>query len=256
MFTQEERTLLRSRLLDHAATDQRISGAAITGSGATAREDRWSDIDLAFGVTDASDLPQVLADWTARMYAQQLALHHTDVKFGAWIYRVFLLPNTMQIDLGFVAATEFRALAPAFRIVFGEANPPAYVPAPTAESIIGLGWLYALHARSSIARGNFWQAEYMISGVRDNALGLACIRNGLPALHGRGIDRLPTEVTAPFEGSLVRQLESSELVRAFRVVVRGLIGEIRSVDGALASRLQDVLTHLTEDASLSTSQQG
>jgi hypothetical protein len=28
-----------------------------------------------------------------------------------------------------------------------------------------MGWLYALHARSSIARGRVWQAEYMISWV-------------------------------------------------------------------------------------------
>ena len=50
MFTPEERARLRSDLLDHASRDARISGAAITGSAAEEREDRWSDIDLAFGV--------------------------------------------------------------------------------------------------------------------------------------------------------------------------------------------------------------
>ena len=52
MFIPEERVRLRSELLEYAATDKRISGAAITGSAANEREDRWSNIDLAFGVND------------------------------------------------------------------------------------------------------------------------------------------------------------------------------------------------------------
>jgi hypothetical protein len=246
MFTTEERARLRSDLLEYAASDRRISGAAITGSAAAGREDRWSDIDLAFGVGNAVELPTVLADWTAHMYHQHAALHHLDVKSGAWIYRVFLLASTLQVDLAFVPATEFRALAPTFRLVSGEASESRHVPPPPPEDIIGLGWLYALHARSCIARRNLWQAEYMISGVRDNALALACVRHGLPAAHGRGMDLLPSGVTAQFEGSLVRQLDTAELSRAFRVVIHGLLSEIRSVDEELAGRLHEALTHLTE----------
>jgi len=179
MFTQEEREGLRSGLLERAAGDQRITGAAITGSAADGREDRWSDIDLAFGVGDAGEMPNVIADWTAYMYDRHLALHHLDVIAGAWVYRVFLLPSTLQIDLAFVPATEFRALAPTFRLVFGKANEPRHIPAPPVRDMVGWAWLYALHARSCIARGKLWQAEYMISGVRDSALALASIRHGL-----------------------------------------------------------------------------
>ncbi len=246
MFTPEERERLRAGLLEYAAKDQRIRGAAITGSAAAAREDRWSDIDLAFGVNDAAQVPSVLSDWTAHMYHQHLALHHLDVRSGAWIYRVFLLPSSLQIDLAFVPAAEFRPLAPSFRLMFGEANEPRHVPPSPPGDIIGLAWLYALHARSSIARRNLWQAEYMISGVRDHALALACIRHDLPAVHGRGLSRLPSEVAAQFEGSLVRQLDTTELARAFQVVVQGLLNEIRCVDEGLAGRLQETLTSLSE----------
>jgi hypothetical protein len=180
------------------------------------------------------------------MYDQHLALHHLDVKSGAWIYRVFLLPDTLQVDLAFVPATEFRALAPTFRLVFGEANESRHVPPPLPADIIGLGWLYALHARTCIARRKLWQAEYMISGVRDNALALACIRHGLPAVHGRGMDQLPSEVTEPFEGSFIRQLDTAELSRALRVVIQGLLSEIRNVDEELAGRLHEALTWLSE----------
>ncbi|MGA3235578.1 MAG: nucleotidyltransferase domain-containing protein [Bryobacteraceae bacterium] len=249
MYTPIERDRVRSDLLEYAAGDRRVSGAAITGSAADGREDQWSDIDLAFGVGDAAEVPTTLADWTAHMYHQHLALHHLDMQFGAWVYRVFLLASTLQVDLAFVSAAEFRALAPTFRLMFGKANESRHMPPTPPADIIGLGWLYALHARSSIARRKLWQAEYMISGIRDNALALACIRHGLPAVHGRGMDLLPNEVTAPFEDSLVRQLDAAELSRAFRVVIRGLLSEIRSVDAELAERLQDALTRLTETQS-------
>ena len=112
MFNSEERDRIRSHLLEYAAKDRRISGAAITGSAAVAREDQWSDVDLAFGVHTAANLPLVLSDWTAHMYDQHRALHHLDVTSGAWTYRVFLLPNTLQVDVAFVVDTEFAPWRP------------------------------------------------------------------------------------------------------------------------------------------------
>ena len=248
IFTADERERLRASLLERAAKDRRISGAAITGSAAASREDRWSDIDLAFGVKDAVELLHVLSDWTAQMYHQHGALHHFDVNAGAWIYRVFLLSSTLQVDLAFVPAVEFRAMAPSFRLMFGEAKESRHVQPPSAANLIGMGWLYALHARSCIARGKFWQAEYMISGIRDNALALACVRHGLAADHGRGVDLLPKEVASQFEGSLVRQLDAVELARCFRTAMDGLLGEIRCADEALAGRLQAALSLLIDTA--------
>jgi len=244
VFTPEQRARLRSALLEKATGDQRISGVAITGSAAAEQEDEWSDIDLAFGVADHGGIPEVLAAWTAAMYDQHQALHHLDVRSGAWIYRVFLLPNTLQVDLAFVPEEEFRALAPTFRLVSGKAKEPQQGSPPAATDIIGLGWLYALHARSCIARRSLWKAEHMISGLRDQALALACLRHGLPVEHGRGLDQLPNEVTARFEDSLVRHIDGAELSRAFRVAVDGLLNEIRSVDAELAGRLESALLSL------------
>jgi len=244
MFTAEERDRLRGELLERAALDGRISGAAITGSASVAREDRWSDIDLAFGIRNAADLPAVLSDWTAYMYEQHGGLHHCDVRSGEWIYRVFLLRSTLQVDLAFVSASEFRPLAPTFKLIFGDANESRHTAPARAEDVIGLAWLYALHARSCIARRSLWQAEYMISAVRDHALALACLRHGLPAAHGRGMDLLPNDVAAQFTGAFVRELDSGELSRAFRVAIHGLLREIRCVDQELADRLHEVLTSL------------
>jgi hypothetical protein len=246
IFTPEERTRLRSELLEYAACDRRVSAAAITGSAAAEREDEWSDIDIALGVDDASEVQSVLADWTAYMYDRHAALHLLDIKTGSWIYRVFLLPSTLQVDLAFVPATEFRALGPTFRLMFGEAKEPRNPAPPQPMEIVGLGWLYALHARSCIARKKLWQAEYMISGTRDQALALACIRHSLPPVHGRGIDQLPLKVTAPFEGSLIRQMDALELARAFRIVVQILLAETRSVNHDLAEHLEETVTRLSD----------
>ena len=48
---------------------------------------------------------------------------------------------------------------------------------------------HAVRARFCIERGRWWQAEYWISGVRDQALALACHRRGLAVAHGRGLRR-------------------------------------------------------------------
>lgn len=246
MFTAEERGRLRSALLERAAGDPQISGAAITGSAAEGKEDAWSDIDLAFGIANGAALPDVLDDWTAHMYRSHGAVHHVDVRAGAWIYRVFLLPGALQVDLAFAPAAEFRALAPTFRLVSGRANEPAHAAPPPADALIGMAWLYALHVRTSIARGKLWQAVYMINGVRDHALMLAALRHGLPTAHGRGLHELPAVVTATFEESLVQKLDAAELARAFRAVMRPLQAEIRHADGHLAARLAESFIILTD----------
>lgn len=246
MFTPEQRDGLRREILDRAANDDRISGGAITGSLAAGNEDRWSDIDLAFGVRKSEDFPAVLADWTAHMREQHQVLHHFDVRSGAWTYRVFFLPNTLQVDLAFVPAPEFRALSPSFKLVFGSEQEPRLASSAQPADLIGLACICALHARSSLARGHLWRAEYMISGVRDNALALACVRHGLPAAYGRGLDSLPAGVAAKFTNSLAQELAPRELSRALRVAVCGLLSEIRHVDQSLADRLEDFLLSLTE----------
>jgi hypothetical protein len=244
MFTPEERASLRAELLAKSTGDPRITGAAITGSGAADGEDRWSDIDLAFGIEDSTQMGAILSDWTEFMYARHKALHHFDVKAAGWIYRVFLLSSTLQVDLAFVATAEFRPLAASFRLVSGEAQEAQSFPKPVVEDLIGMGWLYALHVRSCIARGNRWQAEYMISGMRDTALALACIRCGHPAIHGRGFDLLPEEVLSRYQGSLVRDLADAELQRVLRVVTEALLWEIRSVDQELGHRLENPLKEI------------
>jgi len=245
MFTPEDRTRLRDALTAAARADPRITGAALTGSAAVGAEDRWSDIDLALAVAGGADPGRVVADWTERLYREGGAVHHLDVYLGDTLFRVFLLANTLQVDLAFWPAAEFGAIGPTFRLLFGTANERPARPPPAAAGLIGMGWLYALHARSSIARGRAWQAEYMVSGMRDQVLALACLRHGAPAVEGRGSDTLPPEATAAVAAGLVRSLDAAELRRAFGVVTEALIAEVERADAGLAGRLAAPLRELT-----------
>jgi hypothetical protein len=246
MFTPEERTRLRDMLIAAARADARVVAAALTGSAALDTEDKWSDIDLAFAVAGDAEFQGVVANWTDRLYREHGAVDHVDLAIGNVIFRVFLLANTLQLDLAFWPAAEFRAIAPSFRLLFGTANEQRILPAPAVGWLIGMGWLHALHARSAIARGKVWQAEYMISGVRDHVLALACVRHRLPAHHGKRIDDLPLEATAGVADSLVRSLDPAELRRAFAAVTEALIAEIEHADAQLSKRLTAPLRELAQ----------
>lgn len=239
MFAPADRERVRDALIAAAQADDRVTAAALVGSSAAGEEDRWSDVDLALAVAD----PAVIEDWTARMYAEHGALHHVDVHATA-LYRVFLLDSTLQVDISFWPADRFGATSPRFRLLFGTAQAPRPPRGPDADELIGLAWLYALHVRSSLARGRRWQAEYMLSHARESALALACLHRGLPAREARGADLLPAEVTGPLERGLPASLEPDELSRAFGAVVEWLIVEVELADLALAARIIPALRSL------------
>lgn len=235
---------MREALIASAHADPRVTGCALTGSASVGLDDRWSDIDLFLGLAPDADSGRVIADWTAMVYAVHDAVHHTDVISGGTTYRVFLLASTLQVDIAFAPAPEFGAIAPTFRLIFGEPADLRWSSPPEAGELIGMGWLYALHARSSLARGRVWQAEYMISGIRDRVLALACLRHGLSPYQGRGMDQLPPEVLAALSQALVRSLEHGELWRSFAAAVAALRVEIAAVDRDLAERLAGPLEEL------------
>ena len=244
MFSPEERDQLREQIVAAARADKRITGAAMTGSSALGTQDAWSDIDLFFGVRDAEQLAGAMSDMTDLMYREHGALHHFDVVAGPATYRVFLVGSTLQVDLAFTPASSFGAVAPSFKVLFGEAVERMPIAPAMAMSLLDYGWLYALHARSSIERGRVWQAEYMISLIRDQAMAAACLRHGLPAREGRGVDRLPPNEKQRLEGALVRSLELAELRRAMRAAIDCLVDEVSQIDAALAARIEPALREL------------
>jgi len=241
MFTSTRRDHVRERVLDVAKSDPRVLAGALTGSTAVGSEDGWSDIDVAFGIADGVELDNVLDDWTTALDKEFGVLDHFDIRPGASIYRVFLLPDGLEIDMGVSPANEFGPRGPQFRPLFGPMQKLDAVPRPDARHLMGLCWHHVLHARSCIERAKPWQAEYWISALRDHMLALTCLRLGEDAFYGRGVDRLPAAATRPLEDALVRSLTEPELRRALTVVTACLIDELEAWDPALGARLSPTL---------------
>jgi hypothetical protein len=226
LFTVDERERVRERLLALAGDDPRIVAAALVGAEATDRSDRWSDLDLTFGVAAGESVEAVMADWTETLAADIGAVHLFDLAVTSSRYRVFLAPGSLQIDLSFTPEAEFGALGPSFRLLFGTAvERPPPPPWHSARHMSGLAVHHAVRARFCIERGRRWQAEYWISGLRDQTLALACDKRGLEPAYGRGIDQLPAELLAEFEPALVRSLEREELLRALAAAIEVLLRE-------------------------------
>jgi hypothetical protein len=236
VFTVGQRDALRERVLRLAEDDDRVAAGAVVGSLAVDGGDRFSDLDLTFGIADHVPVTEVLDDWTATFAAELDAVTLADLERGPATYRILLLPGALQLDLSMTPAAQFRPYGPRLRLVFGEAaaaepgalTPPGslFIPTPVAaRDIFGWGVIYALHTRACIERRRVWQAEHYVGAVRDHALSLACLRHGLAAAQARGYDDLPAESLAQFEGSLVGAAEPGALRAALAAAVASLIRE-------------------------------
>jgi hypothetical protein len=247
MFRVEDRDRVRDRVLALAAADPRVVAGAVVGSLALHGGDRWSDLDLTFAVVDGVPVTDVLGDWSRTIVDEFSAVHLFDLPAGPSLYRVFLLPGCLQFDLSFTPAAAFGASGPKFRLLFGSAVEKPHVPPPSAHELFGYAVHHALRARFCVERGRVWQAEYWISGVRDYALNLACLRRNLPAVNGRGYDDLPAEVRAGFRDALARSLEREELLRALEVAISGLLRESARVQEIqeMAAQVAPQLRELT-----------
>lgn len=243
MFTVEERERVREHVLATARADPRVVAAAEVGSLAVGEGDRFSDLDLTFALTDGASAPEVLADWTNAFGQELEAVQLFDLPVDSTVYRVFLLPGLLQLDVSLTPAAEFHARGPKFALLFGEAGKPVHTAPPSADELLGLAVHHAVRARFSIERGRYWQAEYLLSELRKHTLELACVRLGLPARFGRGVDRLPGDVLDPSEGTLVRAVEPDELRRALERNVEALLREAREL-GESARKVEPSLRAL------------
>lgn len=244
MFSVEDRDRVRDQVLTMASSDPRVVAGAVVGSLALHEGDRWSDLDLTFAVVDGVPVLDVLSEWTRTLVDTLDAVTLFDLPAEASLYRVFLLAGCLQFDLSFTPAAAFGATGPRFRLLFGNAVAKPHTPATSPHELFGYAIHHALRARFCIERGRVWQAEYWISGVRDYALSLACLRRDLPARNGTGFDDLPTDVRDAFKDALARSLERDELLRALAAAIAGLLRETAQVR-EMAAKVEPQLRELT-----------
>jgi hypothetical protein len=241
VFTVDERQRVRESLLDMAHADGRVVAGAEVGSGFQGGGDRWSDLDLTFALRSGVSIGDVLTDWTADLHRRFGAVHLFDLPSQSSIYRVFLLPGCLQVDLSFTPEADFGARGPEFTLLFGSAMDMPFPQPPPVDHMFGLAVHHAVRARFSIERGRLWQAEYWITALRHEALSIACRQRGFGAGYGRGYDKLPQEILTRFEGALVQSLEREHLLRALGCGVDGLLAVVGDSDPRAGQLARDLL---------------
>ncbi len=90
MFTVEQRDALREHLLRLAEEDEHVVAGAAVGSLAVDGGDRYSDLDLTFGIADHVPVADVLDDWTRTLVDELDAVRLVDLERAPTTYRVFL----------------------------------------------------------------------------------------------------------------------------------------------------------------------
>jgi len=242
LFSTKDRAYVFDRTVLIARQDPRVTGGAIVGSRSTDTQDSWSDIDITFGIKSNIDIKIVLNDWTRLLEDEFGMVHYFDLQSGSAIYRVILFPNCLELDLSVVPEKDFGSRSPNFRLLFGTTVDRSNFPKPSVEELIGFGWHHIIHANAAIRRGRNWQAEYWISGARDNILALQSMRFGEDARHARSVHLLPAALVAQFEDTLVRSTEINELQRALKAVSMAFIEEVKANNNTyLAQRLEESL---------------
>src|SRR5438093_6575683 len=161
MFDVAERDRVRNRIVQMSRADPRLVAGALVGSTAGSGGDIWSDLDLTFGLADGAAIDEVLADWTTRLANEFHAVPLFDLPHLSTIYRVFLLPNNLQVDLSFTPGNKFLGKGLKYDLLFGNALERDQGRS-SPEQFFGLAVVYLLHAHACIARGRMWEAEYSI----------------------------------------------------------------------------------------------
>ena len=224
-FSVETRERVRERVLEAAQGDPRIEAGAAVGSSAHGAGDRWSDLDLTFAVRESAPILSVLDDLADILAGEFQAIVLFDLPSGSSLYRVFLLPGCLQVDLSVTPASSFAARGPKFEILFGsEAQEAPQELLPILE-LFAHAVHHLLRARLSIERGRAWQAEHWISKARDIALELACRREGLPSSYARGFDDLPSNLLEAARPAMPSGLDRNSWQNSLNAATRLLLAE-------------------------------
>lgn len=247
MFDVGLRDEVEAYVIRLAEVDERVTAAAVVGSRAHGDGDQWSDIDLTFAVADATAPVAVLDGWAEKLQAHFGGTTLFDLAAGPVTYRVFLLPGALQVDLSVTPASQFAARGDTFRLLFGVANDPVVTGPRNSSDTYGHAVHHAVRARVCIERGRAIQAEYWISGLRNEALALASRRADVPDWHARGAHLLPAETRDRFADALVRSLAPAELGRALQAAI-GLLLDQSDQAPALAARVENQLRAISDSA--------
>ena len=245
MYSESERKQVQDLIISQARKDHRITDAAIVGSESIGTNDRWSDIDLSFGFSESSLLEELLNDWTRFMNSSFNANTLFDLEYRNSMYRVYLLPNALQVDLSFTPSKDFGAITEKFKLLFGKAKPKGHKSLPDENEVFGYAVLYALKTRCSLERGKPWQTAYFLNQLRENILVLHCLKENLDPFEGRGYDLIPLNTKKALEPFLKSEMTNDGQWH----ILKSLILELHKISAAFESityKFTSELHHISE----------
>ena len=262
MFTPDDRERVLEKVLDLARADHRLDAAVLTGSLGSGKEDRWSDIDIAFVVSEVETCPQVTGDWVDLCEGQFDVAHRYEIAFGTTLVRGFLLRDGLELDLAFTPAADFVVWGPV-RVMFDRSGsatraaeqPQAWAITPDWSGEAGFGWHDVVHACAAANRNRPWQAIFYLQRVRNRTLALASQRHGHDAEEFKHVDDLPENERDPLLESLVGNLDQTSLIAAIEVATNGFVTELQRGNPDLAARLAPPLSAVIRASSDSASDQ-
>ena len=243
MFTVEDRARIRRDLLEMARADPRIVSGAEMGSLTDDAQNRWGDLDLTFGVADGQSVDAVFDEWTDRLRARHDAIRLFDLPHRGTLYRVFLFPGNLQVDLSLTPGAVAQ-MGPKFRMLFGD-RVTILGPLPQdRRELLGIAVHDALRTRLCVERGRLHQAAYCLGELRNGTLSIASLNRDLPGRYGRGFDDLPQDVRERAADTLVRSIEPDEILRALTTAIGLLIAEAHGIPDV--EELEPRLRELTD----------
>lgn len=178
MFSQLYRERARDRIIDEVKADKNILSAASIGSYARNEVDRWSDIDLTFGIDSATSSADAIEQYKKFIKEEFQGEFLFKISLKPIDYIVFLLPGCLQIDLSFSPQNHFGPLSEHFELLFGThgAKPEVEPPSEIKEKF-GLIVHHLLRSYVSLKRKQIPKAVDWLSKAQKYAMSIESNKN-------------------------------------------------------------------------------
>jgi hypothetical protein len=257
-FSPDERQSILDQLVASLQEDQKIGGVLVVGSGSEGFEDVYSDIDLCVVIVQPQDVYPVFHEWGTRLKQLLPVFYCGESVRGPNSYLwVLLLECFLELDIGFLCLDDLEARRGRWKTAFDRSGRIEAIMQTSWASRTGpdvqeayrrrVDWVWhnVIHATVAAQRGQKWRALCELEQVRNQAIELRGLREGLETRRFRHVDKMSGEFLSDVERSLVMDLTTAEIMRALREAVKCFFTEARHFDQVLrsdrAQRLEEKL---------------
>jgi len=225
IFSTEDRQNAFDYILSAALACSKIISLVQVGSGAVGYHDERSDLDYVIAM-DSSDSMLEVMEYMHRKISEKYELAYF-AQDEARHLQVFLLPNLLEIDIGYGWYEYAAALKPAFKVLYDKSGVVEEKMIRSREWMddktfgnkqqkdIELAcksvWAHLMHAAAAIHRGNVLRAVGELEYVRKLYIDLLGDRYRLESALNREMDRLPESEKTAVMSTFVTEISPEAL---------------------------------------------